>query len=255
MTIILMCTVRFLYFLGDVMSEQNTEGTGIMEPPSGQTLMSSMPYADKVEKAEKIARHLIACSELQRETELEVIEEDDKLLADMVKASIIALRESALIDPRKIVHNAEDIDKLPTGIREAVKDLVKQLGGMPEGGLFQVKLDSVAGLDAAVETIIENGNLNLGTIICSKLAAEKSAKITQAIYYLVEYAHTIKEKGKLSAGDKDMLNRIDSVIQRTFARQDYLVAIDLCAEIMKQNKKKTKKPAVLVKGGPKLRSK
>lgn len=203
------------------------------------SLEEAMPYAHKQEKALKIARRLLYSNDLQRQVELEVVAEDDKVMADMIENKLVELEIEQQQGLKHVVHTNDDVEKLPPGSREAVKHFINQLGGIPQGGLFQVKLDSVNGMDTAVDTIIDNGALNLGTVVCSKLASDKSARIAASVCYIVEHAHTLKEKGKLTSDDKKMLERIDVSIKRTFGiEKDYNCAVALCKELLKPEKKK-----------------
>ena len=63
---------------------------------NNQVLEDSMPYADKQEKAKRIAKQLMKTSDLGRELELEVIAEDDKVLAEIVKNEL-----DMLVDEKK----------------------------------------------------------------------------------------------------------------------------------------------------------
>src|SRR5579872_1873018 len=164
------------------------------------------PDPSKEEQAKSIAEHLLKHSNpLGIEIELETIAEDDQALAGLVKAALEELRGTAQVGSKQVVHSAEDIEKLPPGSRDAIKSFVKNLGGIPEGGLFSVALNSIAGIEEAVDTIIENGTVNLGTIVCSRLAAHKAEQIAQAVGYLVQRAQTINDKAKPTADDKAVL--------------------------------------------------
>lgn len=219
----------------------NNEQVGVADPIVPDSIpLVELPYDDKLAKAVKLAKHLLTCSDLEKTVELETIEEDDKVLAEMVKNQLAVLASEAADNPKHVVYSQEDIDKLPTGTREAIQKFAEQLGGIPSGGLFQVKLDSVRGLDEAVDTVIQNGTVNLGTIVCSKLAAERSAQIANGITYLVQRAHTIQEEGKPTAEDKALLKKIDHVIRKTFGENDLKCVLALCKELASKDKPKKK---------------
>lgn len=212
------------------------------------TIEEVMPYTHKQEKAKSIARYMLGCSELQREIEMEVLVEEDKMLADFVKQEMEVLRGERAASPVQVVNSKDDLSKLPHAAQSAINDMLEQLGGvMPKGGLFQVKLDGVAGLDAAVDTIIANGTINLGSLIISKLAAEKAAALVQTITDLVAYAHKLKEEmPKSGTGNPKVremmatLERIDKTIADTFVKHDLNAVIKLYKELMAP-KPKTRK--------------
>lgn len=179
-------------------------------------------YADKQKKAKDIAKRMLKTNELGREVELEVLAEDDKILADFVKQELEALLNTPHSGPVSLITKVEDIEKLPPGPREAMQHFVEQLGGkIPTGGLFQVKLDSVEGVVKAIDTIITNGAFNLGTLVISKLAAVKASKLAMAIEFLAEHSLKIQKaksqlKGKAAKEADELLRRIDATILNTF---------------------------------------
>jgi hypothetical protein len=213
--------------------------SGGLDVAENNTIESCMPYAEKLEKAKKIAGQLLNANDLVREVELEVIAEDDKHLADLVKDQIAALRSVQAASPVQFVHDKKDLDKLTPRAQEAIKDVLDRLGGvMPKGGLFQVKLDGVAGLDAAVDAIISNGTIDMGSLVISKLAAVKAAMVGQAIAVLIEHAHKLKkEMPKSGTGNPQVreatatIKRIDDAISATFGQHDFEAAIKLCEEL------------------------
>lgn len=215
------------------------------------TIENCMPYTEKLEKARKIAGQLLNANDLVREVELEVIAEDDKHLAELVKDQMAALRSVQAASPVQFVHDKKDLDKLAPRAQAAIKDMLEQLGGViPKGGLFQVQLDGVAGLDAAVDAIISNGTIDIGSLVISKLAAVKAATVSQAIAVLVEHAHKLKkEMPKSGTGNPKvreaiaMIKRIDDVISATFGQHDFDAAIKLCEELVtvKPKTRKVKK--------------
>jgi hypothetical protein len=219
-----------------------------LDVAENNTIESCMPYAEKLEKAKKIAGQLLNANELACEVELEVIAEDDKHLAELVKDQMAALRSVQAASPVQFVNNQQDLDKLTPRAQAAIKDMLDQVGGgIPKGGLYQVKLDGVAGLDAAVDAIIANGTIDMGTLVISKLAAVKAAMIVQAIAVLVEHTHKLKkEMPKAGTGNPKVreatatLKRIDDAISTTFGKHDFNVAIQLCEELVAA-KPKTRK--------------
>ena len=126
--------------------------------------------------------------------------------------------------------------------------MLNQIGGMPKGGLFQVKLDSVHSIDAAVDTLIANGATGFSSIVISKLAVAKAVKVANAIEFFIEHSRLNREKvsklkGFARTAAEKLLKRIDNAIADTFSGNDYSAAINLYEELTGKSVKarKTKK--------------
>jgi len=209
-------------------------------------MLDSFPYAEKQKRAEKIAKHLVRSNDLGREVELEVIDEDDKVLGDLVRNEMSKLQDAHQNSSVKLVQNREDLEKLPDGAKTAIKEMLDQMGGqMPPGGLFQVKMDSVKGLDAAVDTIITNGAINLSSLVVSRLAAVRATAIASAIEGLVTRSHNLQEsmpklRGATKAAATAILKRIDEAILVTFGEHNYDAAVKLNKELSEKKPRKNK---------------
>lgn len=204
-------------------------------------------YTEKRKKADKIAKRLINSTDLGRIIELEVLDEEDKALADLVRNVLSKLHEAQLASGIKTVKNIEDLNKLPSGDKIAIKEYLDQMGGqLPPGGLFQVQLRSVKGLDAAVDTVVTTGAVNLASLIISRLAAVRASAVSDAIEWLVSHAHKLQAeltelKGSFEVTATATLKRIDEVVAATFSEHNYDVAIELHKELKDAHEEKSGK--------------
>lgn len=191
--------------------------------------------------ADKIAKELLASTDLVREVELETLKEVDHALWEEVTAKMATIKADPA-SPKKIIQTKEDVDKLLPHERNAVNEFVKQHGGtIPQGGLFQVKLNGISGLTTAIDTLVTNGTPNLATVVCSRLAADRASRIVQSLQILLDYATMLQHKKQQAAADKEMIKRIDHAIKVTFGENDYNAAIELCKEILLGQNKKGKR--------------
>lgn len=196
---------------------------------------------EKREKAKRVAKELQSHDEFQRGLELEVVAEDDQELKVMVEEELkvldAAAKEAAANKPPEeeppvmFVNSMADIEKLPPQAKAAMKSFVEQCGGMPPGGLIQVKMEDVETLDKAVDSLLQNSNINLSSIVCSRLAAERANKVASAIVWLFNHATELLEKPKQTADDKEVIKKINNAIQTTFKDANHKVAHALAKEL------------------------